>query len=55
MIEQVGPCTANPPAVAVFNAVLNATTLVLIAWLTRRAVAKDTKERKANGHRTDAQ
>ena len=54
MIEQLGPCSSDSPAVAMFNALLNAATLVLCAFLTRRAVGKDAKERRSNGHASDA-
>lgn len=44
MFWQVGPCGPTSDLVHVANALLNAVTLVLCAWLTTRARRRDRKE-----------
>ena len=47
MIEPI-PCPTMDHVVHMFNATLNAIQIVLVAWLTRRAVSKDRQERNGN-------
>jgi len=42
-------CNAWDHVVAMFNGLMNAIQIVMVAWLTKRAVTRDAVERAANG------
>ena len=55
MISQGGPCDGPSETVMMFNAVVNAVQVVLIAWLANRAHKRDRKEKRLNGNGSNEQ
>jgi hypothetical protein len=47
------PCADSTEVIRAFNTIVNAAQMVLIAWLTNRAVRKDREEVKKNGHKSE--
>ena len=48
-MNEVAPCNVLDHVVAMFNGLLNMVQVVLVAWLTKRAITRDAVQRDRNG------
>jgi hypothetical protein len=48
-VIELGPCNVWDHVAAMFNGMLNCIQIVLVAWLTKRAIARDATEKARNG------
>lgn len=53
MFDQGGPCELQSGLLDIARLVIQSATAVMVGWLAKRAVSKDSAERKANGHKTN--